>query len=152
MYEESLRTPLMIYSPDSKTQGKVNMDFVMNLDIAPTLLDFAGIRIPEEMQGASMKTLIEGETVPDWRKELYYHYYEKSYGLTRHYGIRTDKYKLIHFYDPVDSWELYNLQTDPSEMLNLIDVPEMQNVVKNLKIRLKELQAKYKDQVIEEEK
>jgi arylsulfatase A-like enzyme len=149
MYEESLRTPLMIYSPNSMTHGKVNTDFVMNLDIAPTLLDFAGIKIPKEMQGVSMKPLINGETVPEWRKEVYYHYYEKSFGLTRHYGIRTDKYKLIHFYDPIDSWELYNLQTDPSEMVNLIDDPDIQNIVKDLKIRLKELQTKYKDEVIE---
>jgi arylsulfatase A-like enzyme len=134
-------------SPYSKIQGKINTDLVMNLDIAPTLLDFAGIKIPEEMQGVSMKPLIDGDTVPDWRKAIYYHYYEQSFGLTRHYGIRTDKYKLIHFYDPIDSWELYNLQTDPSEMLNLIDVPEMQQIVLDLKIRLKDLQVNYKDEL-----
>lgn len=147
MYEESLRTPLIIYSPHSKSQGKINTDFVMNLDIAPTLLDFAGIKIPEEMQGVSIKPLVNGETVPQWRKAIYYHYYEQSFGLTRHYGIRTDKYKLIHFYDPIDSWELYNLQTDPSEMQNLIDIPDMQYIVSDLKIRLKDLQVKYKDEL-----
>ncbi|MEI6678448.1 MAG: sulfatase [Mariniphaga sp.] len=146
MYEESLRTPLIIHSPYSKIHGERNTDFVLNLDIAPTLLDFAGVKVPEEMQGLSMKPLVDGETVSDWRKEIYYHYYEQSFGLTRHYGIRTDKYKLIHFYNPVDCWELYNLQTDPSEMLNLINVPDMQHVVSDLKIRLKNLQVKYKDE------
>jgi arylsulfatase A-like enzyme len=147
MYEESLRTPLIIHSPYSKSHGERNTDFVMNLDIAPTLLDFAGVKIPEEMQGVSMKPLVNGESVPDWRKEIYYHYYEQSFGLTRHYGIRTAKYKLIHFYNPVDCWELYNLQTDPSEMRNLIDVPEMQQIVLDLKIRLKDLQVNYKDEL-----
>jgi arylsulfatase A-like enzyme len=146
MYEESLRTPLIIHSPYSKSHGERNTDFVMNLDIAPTLLDFAGVKIPEEMQGVSMKPLVNGESVPDWRKEIYYHYYEQSFGLTRHYGIRTAKYKLIHFYNPVDCWELYNLQTDPSEMLNLISVPDMQHIVSDLKIKLKDLQVKYKDE------
>ncbi len=146
MYEESLRTPLIIHSPYSKSRGKINTDFVMNPDIAPTLLDFAGVKVPEEMQGVSIKPLVNGETVSDWRKEIYYHYYEQSFGLTRHYGIRTDKYKLIHFYNPVDSWELYNLQTDPSEMQNLINLPDMQHVVSDLKIRLKDLQVKYKDE------
>ncbi len=149
MYEESIRTPLMVYSPNSKNEGKVNTDFVMNLDIAPTLLDFAGIKIPVDMQGASIKPFINGETISDWRKEVYYHYYEKSFGLTRHYGIRTDKYKLIHFYNPVDTWELYDLQTDPSEMNNIADFPDRQDIVKELKIRLKDLQVKYKDEMEE---
>jgi arylsulfatase A-like enzyme len=147
MYEESLRTPMMISSPFTKTQVKVNTDFVMNLDIAPTLLDFAGIKIPDEMQGLSMKPLVNGEVVPNWRKEVYYHYYEKSFGLAQHYGIRTDRYKLIHYYDPIDSWELYGLQTDVAEMHNLINNPDSQEIIKDLKIRLKEQQAKYKDEI-----
>ena len=137
----------MISSPFTKTQVKVNTDFVMNLDIAPTLLDFAGIKIPDEMQGLSMKPLVNGEVVPNWRKEVYYHYYEKSFGLAQHYGIRTDRYKLIHYYDPIDSWELYGLQTDVAEMHNLINNPDSQEIIKDLKIRLKEQQAKYKDEI-----
>jgi arylsulfatase A-like enzyme len=150
MYEESFRTPLIIHSPLAKNKGTRNADFVMNLDIAPTILDMAGIKIPNDMQGASMKPLVFGEPVQNWRKEIYYHYYEKSFGLTRHYGIRTERYKLIHFYDPVDSWELYDLQTDPTEMSNLIYVPDMKNVVADLKIRLKKLQEKYRDDMIDE--
>jgi arylsulfatase A-like enzyme len=137
----------MISSPFSKNQGKISTDFVMNLDIAPTLLDFAGIKIPVEMQGASMKPLVNGETVADWRKEVYYHYYEKSFGLAQHYGIRTDRYKLIHYYDPIDSWELFDLKTDSTEMSNLINLPDKQSVVSGLKNRIKELQAQYNDDI-----
>jgi len=147
MYEESFRTPLIIYSPQSKNNGIQNSNLVMNIDFAPTILDFAGIKVPDEMQGVSMKPLVLGETMQNWRKELYYHYYEKSFGMSKHYGIRTDKYKLIHFYDPVDSWELYDLQTDPAEMNNLIAEQNMQSVVEDLKIKLKKLQEKYKDNV-----
>lgn len=147
MYEESLRTPLIISSPYTKNKGTQNSDLVMNLDFAPTILDFAGIKVPEDMQGVSMKPLIMEENDKDWRKEIYYHYYEKTFGMSRHYGIRTDRYKLIHFYDPVDSWEMYDLQADPSEMNNLIDVQNMQAVVEDLKIRLKNLQEKYNDKM-----
>jgi arylsulfatase A-like enzyme len=147
MYEESFRTPLIIYSPQSKNNGIQNSNLVMNIDFAPTILDFAGIKVPEDMQGVSMKPLVFGETMQNWRKELYYHYYEKSFGMSKHYGIRTERYKLIHFYDPIDSWELYDLQTDPAEMNNLIAEQNMQSVVEDLKMKLKKLQEKYKDNV-----
>lgn len=146
MYEESLRTPMIISSPFHNKHGISNSDFVMNLDLAPTILDLTSVEIPEDMQGASMKPFISGKKIKDWRKEIYYHYYEKSYGLTRHYGIRTDRYKLIHFYDPIDSWELFDLKTDISEMHNIYDNPEYQSIVKDLKTRLFELRKKYLDE------
>lgn len=149
MYEESFRTPLIIYSPEAKIHGKENSDFVMNLDIAPTILDFANILIPADMQGCSMRPLVMGREVKDWRTELYYHYYEKSFGLTKHYGIRTERYKLIHFYDPVDSWELYDLKNDTSEMINLYEDTKMQSIISDLKIRLEDLQKKYQDDLSE---
>lgn len=145
MYEESFRTPLIIYSPQTKHKGIINSDLVINIDLAPTILDFAGIKIPEDMQGISLKPLVFGAIEKNWRKELYYHYYEKSFGMSKHYGIRTDRYKLIHYYDPIDSWELYDLQADPSEMSNIIDVQNMQGVVQDLKVRLLKLQDKFKD-------
>src|SRR5690606_39755832 len=104
------------------------------MDIAPTLLDYAGATVPEDMQGASMKELFTQDEASHWRDKIYYHYYEKSYGLTAHYGIRTDRYKLIHFYDPVDSWELYDLEKDPREMTNLFSNPAYAKVVETLKI------------------
>jgi arylsulfatase A-like enzyme len=145
MYEESFRTPLIISSPFTKNRGIQNAELVMNLDFAPTILDFAGIKAPIDMQGVSMKPLLFGEKATNWRKEVYYHYYEKSFGMAKHYGIRTEKYKLIHFYDPIDCWELYDLQVDSLEMNNLITDQNMQYVVEDLKISLKELQEKYKD-------
>ena len=119
---------------------------MQNLDIAPTLLDIAGVAIPDDMQGKSLRNLWKAEN-EEFREALYYHYYEKGFGATPHYGVRTDQYKLIHFYDPIDSWELYDLKNDPSEMNNLIDKPEFSETLNNMKIRLAELQEKYKDNI-----
>jgi arylsulfatase A-like enzyme len=79
---------------------------------------------------------------------MYYHFYEKGWGVSPHYGVRTDRYKLIHFYDLIDSWELYDLKNDPNEMNNLIQHPEYEQIVKDLKNKLKELQTKYKDEEV----
>jgi arylsulfatase A-like enzyme len=145
MYTESFRTPMMIrYPAGFKGHQKTN-SYVLNLDIAPTLLALSGIQIPQDIQGSSMKTLLVNGKDDTWRKEVYYHYYEKSFGLTRHYGIKTERYKLMHFYDPVNSWELYDLKKDPKEMHNLYDDPKYQTIVANLKEHLKALQLKYKD-------
>lgn len=147
MYTESFRTPMMIkYPAGFKGKQKTN-SYVLNLDIAPTLLDLSGIKIPEDMQGVSMKKLLRTGKDEDWRKEVYYHYYEKSFGLTRHYGIKTERYKLIHFYDPVDTWELYDLKKDPKEMHNLYDDPKQELLIKTLKERLNALQLEYKDKI-----
>lgn len=144
MYEEALRTPLLIRFPEEIQKGTESSQLVQNLDIAPTLLDVAGIQVPIDLQGQSLcKTW--GENAGDWREAIYYHYYEKGFGATPHYGIRTDRYKLIHFYDLVDSWELYDLQEDPTEMNNLYYNPDYSKIVSDLKLKLKELQEKYKD-------
>ncbi len=115
------------------------------LDIAPTLLDFAGVSIPDNMQGVSMKNLLTGGKIENWRDKMYYHYYEKDYGLTAHYGIQTTGYKLIHFYDPLDAWELYDLQNDPNEMDNLYEKLEYVDLINKLKRELKDLQIEYGD-------
>ncbi|MGV3639570.1 MAG: sulfatase [Adhaeribacter sp.] len=147
MYEESFRTPLMIRYPKGIKAGRQVEQMVLNLDLAPTLLDLAGLDIPADMQGASMKKLLQGKKVKDWRQQIYYHYYGKAFGLTAHYGIRTNRYKLIRFYDPVSTWELYDLQSDPQEMQNLIGKPEHAALAASLKKELSSLQLKYKDQV-----
>jgi arylsulfatase A-like enzyme len=145
MYEESFRTPMLIrYPPAIPRSHRIN-SFVLNLDIAPTLLDLAGIPVPPDMQGVSMKRLLEKRKHKDWRKEIYYHYYERSFGLTPHYGIRTDRYKLIHFYDAIDSWELYDLKKDPAEMKNLYGDSGYEKITANLKKRLQVLKTYYKD-------
>jgi arylsulfatase A-like enzyme len=145
MYTESFRTPMMIRYPDGFKGNQKTSSYVLNLDVAPTLLDLSGITIPQDMQGSSMKKLLVTGKDKDWRDEVYYHYYEKSFGLTRHYGIKTTRYKLIHFYDPVNSWELYDLKKDPKEMHNLYDDPTYQTIIATLKEHLKALQVKYKD-------
>ena len=92
----------------------------MNVDFAPTLLDFAGLDVPEEMQGESFKMALEGRGEAS-RSSVYYHYYEypKWHKVQPHYGIRTDRYKLMHFYYSMDEWELYDMEADPQEMRNL---------------------------------
>jgi arylsulfatase A-like enzyme len=145
MYEESFRTPMLLkFPPVIQKQHRIK-SFVLNLDIAPTLLDLAGISVPADMQGTSMKRLVQKGKDKNWRKEIYYHYYELSFGLTRHYGIRTDRYKLIHFYGAIDSWELYDLKKDPSEMKNLYHDKKYAKTIEDLKKRLQKLKTYYKD-------
>lgn len=148
MYEESYRMPLMVRWPGTVKPGSVNEDLVSNLDFAETFLDVADVEIPQDMQGLSLKPLLQGQTPADWRKSLYYHYYEflgnrrTAHMVRRHYGVRTDRYKLIHFYN-LDEWELYDLQKDPREMHSVYDDPHYADVVKDLTSDVGRLQQKY---------
>lgn len=146
MYEEAMRTPLLIRYPKEIKENSKTEKLIQNLDIAPTLLDLAGIAIPGDMQGESLRRIWRSDN-PEWRQAIYYHYYEKGFGATPHYGVRTDRHKLIHFYDVVDSWEFYDLNTDPNEMVNLYTDPQNQQTIKELKGKLIELQKKYLDPV-----
>lgn len=149
MYEQSLRTPLLMKVP--KKYGGIKGEIskmVQNIDYAPTFLDFAGVAIPQDMQGKSLKPLLTGEKEPRWRDAIYYHYYEypNEHMVVRHYGVRTDRYKLIHFYDKVyDGWELYDLKNDPDEMQNIYADENYKKIVLKLKDKLVELQTEYKD-------
>jgi Arylsulfatase A and related enzymes len=147
MYEESFRTPMLIRYPAQVKPKQKNSAYALNLDIAPSLLDWIGLPIPGDMQGVSMKELLETGKGKNWRKEIYYHYYERSFGLTPHYGVKTKRYKLLHFYGAINSWELYDLKKDKSEMHNLINDPKYANVVNDLKERIKYWQNYYKDTV-----
>lgn len=137
MYEESFRTPLIMRYPPVIKSGTVDHHLVQNIDYAETLLDIAGIEIPDDMQGISLLPILKGEAV-EWRDALYYHYYEYPgiHAVKKHYGIRTDRYKLIHFYDDIDEWELYDLEKDPKEMRNLIHHPDYRDIQKDLEERL----------------
>ncbi len=146
MYEEAMRTPLLIRYPKEIEEKSQTERLTQNLDIAPTLLDVAGITIPGDMQGESLRKIWQND-VSEWRDAIYYHYYEKGFGATPHYGIRTDRYKLIHFYDVLDSWEFYDLETDPNEMNNLYTDPGYEQVIKELEDRLIGLQKKYVDTI-----
>jgi arylsulfatase A-like enzyme len=146
MYEESFRTPLIVRWPGKINPGSVNLDLVQNIDFAETILDAAGVKIPNDMQGQSLLPLFMGKN-DSWRDALYYHYYEypSIHMVKRHYGIRTDRYKLIHFYYDVDEWELYDLEKDPQEMNNVFSDPEYADVKIRLLARLKTLREEYQD-------
>lgn len=146
MFEESYRTPLLIKWP-GVTKGSVNRDMVSNLDFAETILDMAGVKIPSDMQGMSMVPVLKGKTPSTWRKEHYYHYYEYPavHSVKRHYGISTERYKLIHFYYDIDEWELFDLKKDPQEMKNVYNDPAYASVKADLHKRLSALMVKYQD-------
>jgi len=147
MYEESLRMPLLLRYPKEIKPGSANDDIVLNLDFAPTFLDFAGVAKPADMQGHSLRQLLRDKRPKDWRTSMYYHYYEYPavHSVKRHYGVRTKRYKLIHFYHDIDEWELYDLEKDPKELNNVYDDTAYADVVKELKAELKRLRKKYKD-------
>jgi arylsulfatase A-like enzyme len=147
MYEESLRMPLLVRYPKEIEAGVVNDEIVLNLDFAPTFLDYAGVEKPEQMQGRSLRPVLKGETPEAWREAMYYHYYEYPawHATKRHYGIRTDRYKLIHFYYDIDQWEFYDLKKDSLEIHNEIDNPEYEDEIDMLKKRMKDLREKYGD-------
>ena len=147
MYKESLRTPFLVKWDGVVKPGTVNNDLVSNLDFAETFLDIAQTEIPSDMQGRSIVSILEGKTPADWRKAHYYHYYEhpSEHDVRRHYGITTDKYKLIHFYYDLDKWELYDLGKDPGELNNIYGDPAYADVQADLHKQLDELRVKYDD-------
>ncbi len=147
MYEESHKTPLLIRWPGTTQAGSVCEEMVLNLDFAETFLYAAGASIPENMQGQSIIPLLKGETPDTWRDAVYYHYYEYPavHMVKRHYGIRTDRYKLIHFYYDIDEWELYDLQEDPHELNNLYGKEGYDEITADLKAKLEELRDQYGD-------
>ncbi|MCX6228106.1 MAG: sulfatase [Bacteroidia bacterium] len=146
MYEESFRTPLLVRYPKEIKPGTVINQMVLNLDFAPTFLNYAGLKKEKEMQGESFRELLSGKQIKG-RDAIYYHYYEYPavHYVKRHYGVRTDRYKLIHFYGGLDEWELFDLEKDPHEMKSVYGNPEYAKITENLKQKLKELRIKYKD-------
>ncbi len=147
MFEESYRTPLLISWPGVTKPGSVNEDIVSNIDFAETFLELAGVKIPSDMQGLSLVPVLQGKTPATWRKEHYYHYYEYpgSHMVKRHYGISTERFKLIHYYYDIDEWELFDLKTDPSEMKNVYNNPSYAPVKADLLKRLDAIRIKYGD-------
>jgi arylsulfatase A-like enzyme len=145
MYEESLRMPFLIRYPKSIAPKTVVKDIVSNIDIAPTLLDMVGIPIPNEVQGKSFYQNLKGKTPKNWRQSMYYHYYEYPlwHHVQPHYGIRNDRYKLIHFYYDIDVWEFYDLKKDPSELNNLIHSKKHISIINKTKKELYKLKKEY---------
>lgn len=162
IYEHSLRMPFLMRYPDEITGGTVRSELFTNLDFAPTLLDYAGIPIPAEMQGVSGRAMLRGESPPDWQRSFYYRYWDHGghgHNVCAHYGLRTMTHKLIYFHPPkvtwngiVDAeprlapyWELFDLVKDPNELRNVHDDPVYASVRAELKRELESLQQRYRD-------
>ena len=146
MYEESFKTPLIIKWPAVIKPGTISDNMVMNIDITETLLNAAKVKIPVDMQGQSMLTLLRKNNTANWRKVVYYHYYDEGdeHNVARHVGVRTGRYKLIWFYENNES-ELYDLLKDKQELHNLYYDPHYKQLKNELKLKLKEMEIKYKD-------
>ncbi len=146
MYEESLQMPFIIKWPGVIKPGSSSEYLIQNIDYGPTFLDAAGVAVPADMQGCSMLPLLQGEDPQDWRDSIYYHYYEypSVHMVPRQYGIRTERHKLIHFYQ-FDQWELYDLETDPDELQNLYGSEAHAQTISRLKEQLKALREYYDD-------
>lgn len=148
MYEESLKMPLIVKWPGVIKPGSRETELVQNLDYAQTFLEIAGATQPKDMQGLSLVPLMKGEKPEKWRSEIYYHYYEypSVHMVPRHYGIRTKRHKLMHFYQFKNEWEMYDLNKDPDELSNLYGKKETLKLQNKLKQRLKNLQKSYEDE------
>ena len=147
MYEESFHTPLVMMLPEGYKRRGVVDEMVQNIDYAPTFLDMAGAAIPDDIQGQSLVPLLKDtKTKGSWRDALYYHFYEfpAEHMVKRHYGIRTDRWKLIHFYNDIDQWEMYDLENDPNELHNLYGNPAYARQQRKLHKQLLKLQKQYK--------
>jgi len=145
MYEESFGTPFLVRYPRRVPAGQTRTELVLNLDFGPTMLDLAGVSVPRDMQGVSLVPLLEGRRRPNWRQSVYYHYYEMGWhNVQPHFGVRTDRYKLIYFYES-DCWELYDLQEDPHEIHNLYGENGYEGIVRDLKHELRRLQEELGD-------
>jgi arylsulfatase A-like enzyme len=146
MYEESIRIPLLMRYPPMIEPGTVEDRVVRNIDFAPTFMDLAGVESPEGVQGRSLRPLMEGREQAGWDEPLYYHYYEYPgpHKVRPHYGVRTDRYKLIYYYT-VEEWELFDLEKDPHELQNVYDAPSYADVVEDLKQELRALRDQYDD-------
>jgi arylsulfatase A-like enzyme len=143
MYEQSLRTPLLVRWPNVAKAGSVDERIVSNVDFAQTFLEMAGVEAPADMQGRSLVSLLKGEDPDDWRKSFYYHYYEgppAEHSVAEHYGVTDGRYKLIH-YHKLKQWELFDLVNDPDEMQSVYGQPEYASHRQRLTDELKRLRS-----------
>ena len=148
MYEETLRIPLAVRYPRGIQPGRETEAFSLNLDYAPTILDYAGVDIPQHMQGRSLRPLLQGSTPDDWREMIYYQYHEPpaAHNVATHYGVRTARYKLIHYSDDYggpEAWELIDLEEDPLEYVNFYDDSAYEDTVRGLKEQLRQLREQF---------
>ncbi len=143
MYEDALKMPFLIRWPKKIKPGTRKKELIQNIDFAPTFLDMANIEIPDDIQGNSFLPMLTEEPQTEWRKSIYYHYYDHGkHKVGRHDGVRTERYKLINFYTD-DLWELYDLKNDPNEVNNLYGNSESKKVLKELTTELFRLREYY---------
>jgi arylsulfatase A-like enzyme len=149
MYEQSLRVPLIVRYPGHIKPGTVTQAMTVNVDHAPTFLDYAGLPVPADIQGKSLRPVFEGggPTPADWRKSVYYHYYEfpQPHHVHPHYGVRSETHKLIFFPD-LNEWELYDLRKDPNELRNVYLEAEYTEVREKMTAELAKLRKELKDE------
>jgi arylsulfatase A-like enzyme len=148
MYEQSLRVPLIVRYPGKVKAGTVSKAMTVNVDYAPTFLDYAGVAVPGDIQGKSLRPILEGKTTPaDWRTAVYYHYYEfpQPHHVHPHLGVRTEQYKLMYFTD-LNEWEMYDLKKDPNELKNVYLEPEYSEVRDMMNKELAKARKMYRDE------
>jgi arylsulfatase A-like enzyme len=146
MYEESIRMPFLVRYLQAIKPGSVNDAMILNVDFAPTFLEFAGLPVPSDVQGRSLKPLLSGRTPDDRRKSWYYRYYHypADHRVQPHYGVRTESHKLIYF-NRIDQWELFDLKSDPRELKNVVNNPQNAKLVAELKSELSRLRKELDD-------
>jgi arylsulfatase A-like enzyme len=149
MHEPSIRVPWVMRYPRRIRPGSTSDGMVLNVDIAPTVLDLAGVRAPGHLQGRSVAPLLRGRTA-GWRRDWFYEYFEYPavHSVRKNRGIRTDRYKLIHYFEPPTEWELYDLQTDPDEARNLADDPAFRSLRASLTQRMNALRSELMDKTV----
>ncbi|SDW23520.1 sulfatase [Paenibacillus sp. CF384] len=163
MYEESLRMPFLIRYPRAIQAGTVNDTMILNVDFAPTFLDYAALPIPETMQGRSFRSVLDSETPEDWRTSMYYRYWmhlDGAHEVYAHYGMRTQRYKLIYYYAEAlgttgsrdesmpPEWELFDLAEDPYELRNVYYSPDYEQIVKSLTLEMEQLMRDVGDEAL----
>jgi arylsulfatase A-like enzyme len=150
MHEPSIRVPLLVRYPRMVAAGSTNDQMTLNLDIAPTFLELAGLPIPRRMQGRSLVPMLQGSEPANWRKDWLYEYYEYPgmHNVRKHRGVRTERYKLIHYYEAPEEFELYDLASDPGELRNLCGDPAHASLTKDLRHRIDELRAETDDRYV----
>jgi arylsulfatase A-like enzyme len=147
IFEESVRTPFLVRWPGVVKPGSVSRDIVSNLDYAETFLEAAGVAVPTDMQGRSLMPLFRGQRPADWRTSFYYQYYEypAPHRVRPHYGVVTDRYKLVRFYGiGEDYWELFDNQQDPLELRSVYGDPAYAKVQQELTEELTRLRKEVK--------
>src|SRR5438045_7635706 len=144
--EDSIRDPLLVRYPKLVKPGTKFDQLVLNIDLAPTFLELGGVAIPDNTHGHSLVPILRGDANADWRKDfLTEYFYEPRYPLVPTWqAVRSERWKYIHYTDVPNIDELYDLQSDPYEMKNLIGDPQQAETLNTLKTRLQQLREETK--------